>query len=157
MSCGTLYSVTADPASIPHKPEYELFNFFDIDKIIDQFPDEADSTIVDVYLTDELSASSRLFRVYYPIPRHYHETCEEHLYLLTGKVAFSIEDEPPRILAAGQLVTFERNTIHAITEILDSPAVFFTVDAPRRVPTDVVYVNPDDAKVRPFVTHLKSS
>lgn len=146
-----------DLASIPHKLEYELFNFFDIDTIIDQFPNEADSTIVDVYLTDEPSSSSRLFRVYHPIPRHHHETCEEHLYLLTGKVALSIEDEAPRILAAGQLLTFERGTIHAITEILESPVVFFTVDAPRRVPTDVVYVNPDDAKIRPFVTHLQAS
>ncbi|MFL9930562.1 cupin domain-containing protein [Paraburkholderia sp. RL18-103-BIB-C] len=136
--------------------ENELFNFFDINSILSQFPDEADSTIVDVYLTDEPSASSRIFRVYYPIPRHYHETCEEHLYLLTGKVAFAIEDEAPRVLTAGQLVTFERNTVHAITEILESPAIFFTVDAPRRVPTDVVYVNPDDEKIRPFVTHLGS-
>jgi mannose-6-phosphate isomerase-like protein (cupin superfamily) len=131
-----------------------VFNFFDVKEIIKAFPDEAVSTIVDTYLTDEPSASSRIFRVYYPIPRHYHETCEEHLYLLTGKVKFAIEDEDPRVLTAGQLVTFERNTVHAITEILESPAVFFTVDAPRRVPSDVVYVDPEDAKVRPFVTHL---
>lgn len=134
--------------------ECKLFNFFDVKEIVSRFPDEASSTIVDTYLTDEASASSRIFRVYYPIPRHYHETCEEHLYLLTGKVSFAIEDEAPRLLTAGQLVTFERNTVHAITEILESPAVFLTVDAPRRVPTDVVYVNPEDAKIRPFVTHL---
>ncbi|HEY2000548.1 cupin domain-containing protein [Paraburkholderia sp.] len=132
-----------------------MFSFFDVKEIVGKFPDEATSTIVDTYLTDEPSASSRIFRVYYPIPRHYHETCEEHLYLLTGKVSFVIEDEAPRILEAGQLVTFERNTVHAITEILESPAVFLTVDAPRRVPSDVVYVNPDDAKIRPFVTHLE--
>jgi hypothetical protein len=54
-------------------------------------------------------------------------------------------------------VTFERNTVHAITEILESPAIFFTVDAPRRVPTDVVYVNPDDQEIRPFVTHLEAT
>jgi mannose-6-phosphate isomerase-like protein (cupin superfamily) len=131
-----------------------VFKFFDVQDLIKKFPDEADSTIVDTYLTDEPSASSRLFRVYYPIPRHYHETCEEHLYLLTGKVKFVIEDQAPRILAAGQLVTFERNTVHSITEIVESPAVFLTVDTPRRVPSDVVYVNAEDAKIRPFVTHL---
>jgi quercetin dioxygenase-like cupin family protein len=141
--------------TVNHFTEYELFKFFDIHETISKFPDEAKSTIVDTYLTDEPSASSRIFRVYYPIPPHYHETCEEHLYLLTGKVAFAIENEPPRVLSAGQLVTFERNTVHAITEILESPAVFLTVDAPRRVPTDVVYVNPDDARIRPFVTHLE--
>jgi mannose-6-phosphate isomerase-like protein (cupin superfamily) len=131
-----------------------MFKFFDIQEIIKKFPDEASSTIVDTYLTDEASASSRLFRVYYPIPRHYHETCEEHLFLLTGKVKFAIEDEEPRLLSAGQLVTFERNTVHSITEIVESPAVFLTVDAPRRVPSDVVYINPEDAKIRPFVTSL---
>ncbi len=131
-----------------------MFKFFDVQDLIKKFPDEADSTIVDTYLTDEPSASSRLFRVYYPIPRHYHETCEEHLYLLTGKVKFVIEDQAPRILAAGQLVTFERNTVHSITEIVESPAVFLTVDTPRRVPSDVVYVNAEDAKIRPFVRHL---
>jgi mannose-6-phosphate isomerase-like protein (cupin superfamily) len=135
--------------------ESTLYKFFDVARIINQFPDRANSTIVDVYLTDDASASSRLFRVYYPIPRHYHETCDEHLYLLTGKVAFAIEDEAPRLLSAGQLVTFQRNTVHAITEILESPAVFLTLDAPRRVPTDVVYVNPGDAKIRPFVVHLE--
>jgi quercetin dioxygenase-like cupin family protein len=137
-----------------NRKEHKVSNFFDIREIIKKFPDEAGSTIVDTYLTDEPSASSRIFRVYYPIPRHYHATCEEHLYLLTGKVKFAIEDEDPRVLAAGQLVTFDRNTVHSITEILESPAVFLTVDTPRRVPSDVVYVNPEDAKIRPFVTHL---
>ena len=75
-----------------------MFNFFDVNALVSKFPDRADSTIVDTYLTDEPSASSRLFRVYYPIPRHYHETCEEHLYLLTGKVSFAIEDEAPEDL-----------------------------------------------------------
>jgi mannose-6-phosphate isomerase-like protein (cupin superfamily) len=131
-----------------------VFNFFDVQEIINKFPDEASSTIVDTYLTDEASASSRIFRVYYPIPRHYHETCEEHLFLLTGKVRFAIEDEDPRLLCAGQLVTFERNTVHSITEIVESPAVFLTVDAPRRVPSDVIYIDPEDAKIRPFVTSL---
>jgi len=123
--------------------------------MVSKFPDESASTIVETYLTDEPSASSRIFRVYCPIPRHCHETCEEHLYLLTGKVSFVIEGEAPRVLEAGQLVTFERNTIHAITEVLEAPAVFLTVDAPRRVPSDVMYVNPDDAKIRPFVIHLE--
>jgi len=132
-----------------------MHHFFDIMGIIKRFPDRADSTIVDTYLTDRPEASSRLFRVYYPIAPHYHATCEEHLYLLTGKVAFSVSDERPRILEAGQLVTFDRNVVHAIPEVLEEPAVFLAVDTPRRVPSDVVYVRPDDARVRPFVTHLE--
>src|ERR1700722_18013928 len=48
----------------------------------------------------------------------------------------------------------KRNPWHPIPEFRGPPAVFFTVDAPRRVASDVVYVNPEDAKIRPFVTHL---
>jgi mannose-6-phosphate isomerase-like protein (cupin superfamily) len=131
-----------------------MHHFFDIREIIKSFPDRADSTIVDTYLTDAPSASSRVFRIYFPIPPHYHATCREHLYLLTGKVAFTIGGEAPRILEAGQLVTFDNNVVHSISEILEGPAVFLTVDAPRRAPADVVYVNPEDGRIRPFVTHL---
>jgi quercetin dioxygenase-like cupin family protein len=133
------------------------YHFFDIPNIVARFPERADSTIVDTYLTDGGSASSRLFRIYHPIPPHSHATCEEHLYLLTGKVAFAIGDERPRILAAGQMVTFDRNVVHAIPEVLEGPAVFLTLDTPRRNPADVVYVNPTDALVRPFVTHLENA
>ena len=132
-----------------------MFHFFDVAEIATRFPERAGSTIVDTYLTDQPSASSRLFRIYYPIPPHYHATCEEHLYLLTGRVMFIAGNEPPRILEPGQLVTFDRNVVHAISEVLAGPAVFLTVDTPRRVPGDVIYVNPEDAKIRPFVTHLE--
>ena len=132
-----------------------MHHFFDIGEIIKRFPEHADSTIVDTYLTDQAAASSRVFRVYYAIAPHYHATCEEHLYLLTGTVAFRVGDEQPRILRAGQLVTFERNVVHSIPEIVEGPAVFLTVDTPRRIPSDVVYVNPEDARIRPFVTHLE--
>ncbi|HMF59762.1 MAG TPA: cupin domain-containing protein [Vicinamibacterales bacterium] len=132
-----------------------MYHFFDIPEIMKTFPDSAGSTIVDTYLTDEPSASSRLFRLYYPIPPHYHTTCEEHLYLLTGKVVFTIAGLAPRVLAAGQLVTFDRNVVHSIADLLEGPAVFLTVDTPRRVPTDVIYMNPTDAAIRPFVTHVE--
>lgn len=130
------------------------YHFFGVREIIARFPKRAESTIVDTYLTDSPSASSRLFRIYHPIPPHYHATCEEHLYLLTGKVAFAIADERPRSLAAGQLVTFDRNVVHSFPEVLEEPAVFLTLDTPRRNPTDVVYMNPADA-IRPFVTQLE--
>jgi mannose-6-phosphate isomerase-like protein (cupin superfamily) len=132
-----------------------MYHFFDVRELMKKFPDHAESTIVDTYLTDAPSASSRLFRIYYPIPPHYHATCDEHLYLLTGKVAFTIADEAPRTLDATQLVIFDRNVVHSISEVLEAPAVFFTVDTPRRAPGDVIYVNAVDARIRPFVTHLE--
>jgi hypothetical protein len=49
-----------------------VFNFFDVNEIIKAFPDEAVSTIVDTYLTDEplgkLAPLSRLFSDTSPLP-----------------------------------------------------------------------------------------
>ncbi len=111
----------------------KAYGFFDLAEIKARFPDSAESLIVDAYLSDHDSASSRLFRLYHPIPRHSHQTCDEHLILLDGEVDFTIADEPPRRLRAVQMVTFLRNIVHGIQPVdAASPAVFFTVDTPRR-------------------------
>jgi mannose-6-phosphate isomerase-like protein (cupin superfamily) len=133
----------------------KAYGFFDLTQIKSGFPDHAESLIVDAYLSDHESASSRLFRLYHPIPRHFHETCDEHLVLLDGEVDFTIADEPPRRLRAGQMVTFLRNIVHGIRPVEGAaPAIFFTVDTPRRAPGDVHFVDPAEAKGRRFVTHL---
>ncbi len=133
----------------------KAYNFFDLAEIKARFPDRAESMIVDAYLSDHESASSRLFSLYHPIPRHLHETCDEHLVLLDGEVDFTIADEPPRRLRAGQMVTFLRNIVHGIQPVeAAAAAVFFTVDTPRRAPGDVHFVDPAEAKGRRFVTHL---
>ena len=131
------------------------YNFFDLAEIKSRFPDHAESLIVDAYLSDHESASSRLFRLYHPLPKHLHKTCDEYLFLLDGEVDFTIADEAPRRLRAGQMVTFLRNIVHSILPVEGAaPAVFFTVDAPRRAPDDVYFVNPAEAAGLRFVTHL---
>jgi mannose-6-phosphate isomerase-like protein (cupin superfamily) len=96
-----------------------------------------------------------VFRLYRPLPKHLHKTCDEHLVLLGGEVDFTIENEAPRRLRAGQMVTFLRNTVHSIMPVEGAaPGVFFTVDTPRRDPDDVHFVSPAEAAGLPFVTHL---
>jgi mannose-6-phosphate isomerase-like protein (cupin superfamily) len=133
----------------------KAYGFFDLAEIKSRFPDHADSMIVDAYLSDHESASARLFRLYHPIPRHLHKSCDEHLILLDGEVDFTIADEPPRRLRAGQMVTFLRNIVHGIQPADGAgPVVFFTVDTPRREPNDVHFVDPTEVRGRRFVTHL---
>ena len=52
---------------------------FDINKIASNFPNAANTMLIDTRLTDEQHASSRVFRVYRPTPAHYHATCDEYL------------------------------------------------------------------------------
>ncbi|MBE7618321.1 cupin domain-containing protein [Gluconacetobacter entanii] len=133
----------------------ERYRFADFDEIIKLFPDQADTLIVDAYLTDSAEASMRLFRIYHPLPRHYHTQCDEHLLLLRGELEFLIEDEPPRKLRAGQMVSFLRNVVHGVRPIGTDPVVFFAADTPRRAPDDVHFVDPEAAKGLKFVSHLK--
>jgi mannose-6-phosphate isomerase-like protein (cupin superfamily) len=37
---------------------------------------------------NEAAASARIFRVCRPTPAHYHATCDEYLYVLSGKGSF---------------------------------------------------------------------
>ena len=130
------------------------FAFHDIADIAARFPDRAESILVDAYLTDSPEASARVFQIYHPLPAHFHRHCDEHLYLYSGAVRFQIENETPRLIEPGQMVTFKREVVHAITDIVTAPAVFLTLDTPRRAPDDVVFLDPDDAKGRAFVANL---
>ena len=130
------------------------YHFFDLAEIKSRFPATAASMIMDAYLSDHDSASARLFRLYHPLPRHYHLTCDEHLLLLEGEVEFVIADEAPKRLHAGQMVTFLRETVHAIMPVPGAPAIFLAVDTPRRFPQDVYFVDPLPTPARAFVTHL---
>jgi mannose-6-phosphate isomerase-like protein (cupin superfamily) len=133
----------------------EAYNFFDLAEIKSRFPATAESMIVDAYLSDHNSASARLFRLYHPLPRHYHLTCDEHLVLLEGEVDFTIADQPPKRLCAGQMVTFLRKTEHAVMPVPGAPAVFLALDTPRRLPDDVHFTDPAGKPSRAFVTHLQ--
>jgi hypothetical protein len=46
---------------------------------------------------------------------------------------------------------FERGTVHAIPDILESPMIFLSIDTPRRDPKDVIFVNPEDGTPESFI------
>jgi mannose-6-phosphate isomerase-like protein (cupin superfamily) len=125
------------------------FHLFEIAKA---FPDTAETLLLDTYLTDEPSASSRVFRVYRETPPHYHANSDEHLYVLSGRGTFWMgRAENTGSFAPGDLLTFKRRTIHALPEILEAPVIFLAIDAPRRDPKDIIFVNPEDGTPESFI------
>jgi mannose-6-phosphate isomerase-like protein (cupin superfamily) len=127
---------------------------FDINAIAERFPDTASTMLVDTRLTDEREASSRVFRIYTNVPAHYHATCDEYLFVLTGRAMFAMDGGTPFEVGPGQLVFFKKGTVHAIDLIDNKPLVFLSVDTPRRDPSDVIFLNPADGTPQTFIqTH----
>ncbi|WP_043833814.1 cupin domain-containing protein [Muricoccus aerilatus] len=126
---------------------------FDIMAIAGSFPESADTLLLDRYLTNEAAASARVFRVYRPTPPHYHATCDEYLYVVSGRGTFWMESaDTQEEFRPGQLLFFRRGTVHAIPDLLEGPVVFLSVDTPRRDPKDIIFVNPADGTPESFIS-----
>ena len=128
------------------------FARFNVKEIAQSFPDTADTMLLDRYLTNEESASSRVFRVYRSTPAHYHEGSDEYLYILSGRGTFWMGDASNAgEFAPGDLLFFKRRIVHALPEIFEGPVVFLAIDAPRRDPKDIVFVNQADGTPESFI------
>ena len=128
---------------------------FDINAIARKFPGSADTMLIDTRLTDEPEASCRVFRIYVDVPAHYHATCDEYLFIVSGRAMFKIGDMDWFEAQAGQLIFFKKNTVHAITLLDEAPLVFLAVDTPRRDPKDIHFVNPADGTPESFIQTRK--
>jgi len=125
--------------------------FFNILELAGTLPETAETMLTDIRLTDEQAASCRIFRVHRPAPAHYHTSCDEYLYVLTGRAEIRIADDPPRAIGPGEMVFFKKNTIHALPQILQHPFTVLAVDTPRRPPEDVHFINPEDGTPESFI------
>ena len=125
---------------------------FDVMKIAASFPSKADTLLLDTYLTNEEAASARIFRVYRPTPPHYHATCDEYLYVLSGHGTFWL-DNPQNggAFEPGQLLFFKKGVVHALPDMYEEPVIFLSVDTPRRDPKDIIFVNPEDGTPESFI------
>jgi mannose-6-phosphate isomerase-like protein (cupin superfamily) len=124
---------------------------FDLHALAARFPDTADTMLLDMRMTDEAAASSRLFRIYRPVPAHFHATCDEYLQVITGRGKFVVDGGTPLELGPGQLLFFRRNVVHSIPEVMEGPLVVFAVDTPRRDPADVHFVDPREGTAGSFI------
>ena len=126
-------------------------HYFNIAKLAATLPETAETMLRDIRLTDEDSASCRIFRTYRPAPRHFHTSCDEYLYVLSGRGVFVIADDTPRVLGPGELVHFKKGIVHGMPEILEHPFIVLAVDTPRRPTDDVHFVNPEDGTPQSFI------
>ena len=126
---------------------------FDVAESVRRLPETAATMVADHRFTDDETASARVFRVYRPTPPHYHATCDEYLYCLSGRGTFWMRD-PAAVTAfgPGQLLFFEKGTVHAMPALEPGdPVVFLSIDTPRRAPTDIIFVNPEDGTPASFM------
>lgn len=131
------------------------FGSFKLKEIAETFPATSESMLLDVYLTDEASASTRLFRVYRSTPPHYHAGSDEHLYVLSGTGTFWMGDASNKVeFSPADMVFFKRGTVHAMPEIHTEPVVFLAIDTPRRDPKDIIFVSPEDGTPESFIRPL---
>jgi len=130
----------------------QSYGHFNLPEIAREFPESAETLLLDRYLTDGPSASTRVFRVYRQTPPHYHANSDEHLYVLSGTGTFWMENEANCIeFAPGDLLVFKRGTVHAMPELRTGPVVFFAIDAPRRDSKDIIFVNTEDGTPESFI------
>jgi mannose-6-phosphate isomerase-like protein (cupin superfamily) len=133
--------------------EKQKFQRFDVNKVAKSFPETANTLLLDTYLTNEESASARVFRVYRETPPHYHEGSDEYLYVVSGRGSFWMGDAANgATFAPGDLLFFKRRVVHALPEILEGPVVFLAIDTPRRDPKDIIFVNPEDGTPETFIS-----
>ncbi len=116
---------------------------FDVAALAASLPETAATFLADRYITDRPSGSARVFRAYRPVPPHVHRGCDEYLYVLSGRGVFWMGDPSTAApFEPGQLLVFDRDTVHAMPELHEHPVVFLAIDTPRRAPDDVVFVDP---------------
>ena len=124
---------------------------FDIGALAASLPAAAETMMADLRLTDEEAASCRIFRVYRPVPAHFHRCSDEYLLVLSGSAEIVIGEEPAHVLRPGELMFFRRGTVHAMPRILEEPYVVLAIDTPRRPPADVHFVDPKEGSVESFM------
>ncbi|WP_374021485.1 cupin domain-containing protein [Mycobacterium sp. HNNTM2301] len=123
---------------------------FDVFHELRQLPETSDSMLTDVYFSDFPEASSRIFRIYRTLPLHYHNDCDEFLYVISGEGVFHLAGEESNA-GPGTFLRFARRQVHGFPRITNHLFVVLSVDVPRRHPADIVFVDPADGDAKAFM------
>ncbi|OXR41862.1 hypothetical protein B7C42_06204 [Nocardia cerradoensis] len=123
---------------------------FDVFAEIGSLPETSESMLTDVYFSDFPHASSRIFRIYRTLPLHYHNDCDEHLYVVSGEGVFHLDGSESRA-RPGTFLRFARTQVHGFPTITTHPFVVLSIDVPRRRPDDIVFVDPENGDPRAFM------
>jgi mannose-6-phosphate isomerase-like protein (cupin superfamily) len=113
-------------------------------------PETSETMLVDKYFADKSSASARIFRIYREVPLHYHNECDEHLYVVSGRGTIHL-DGAEREVRPGMFLCFERKKVHGFPHIAEHPLLVLAIDVPRRRPDDIVFVDPASGSAETFM------
>ena len=72
---------------------------------------------------------------YRELPLHYHEECDEHLYVVSGRGLFHLDGQEAKA-GPGTFLRFGRRQVHGFPRIDEHPFVVLSIDVPRRRPDD---------------------
>jgi mannose-6-phosphate isomerase-like protein (cupin superfamily) len=126
----------------------------DVPEEVALLPETADTMLVDRYLVDKQTESARVFRIYRDLPLHYHNECDENLYVLSGRGVFHL-DGAEFEARPGMFLHFERTRVHGFPTITEHPLVVLSIDVPRRRPDDIVFVDPASGDAATFMARNK--
>jgi mannose-6-phosphate isomerase-like protein (cupin superfamily) len=142
-ACKTPQAYTLDPTGLPGAPT--LQNFLDVFRVMPFGRWTLNSALVAMVSVCAATAIA-LFAAYY------HAGCDEYLFVLSGRGTFWMEDASTEAaFGPGELLFFERGTVHAIPSLSEEPVIFLSLDTPRRDPQDIIFVNPEDGSPATFL------
>ena len=130
--------------------------FFDVFAEAARLPEIAETMLVDKYFVDKDTASVRIFRIYREVPLHYHNDCDENLYVVSGRGTFHLDGEEFEA-KPGMFLAFERRKVHGFPRIAEHPLVVLAIDVPRRRPDDIVFVDPAAGTAETFMARNKKA
>jgi mannose-6-phosphate isomerase-like protein (cupin superfamily) len=123
---------------------------FDVLAEIAALPETSETMLVDKYFIDKPGESARIFRIYRELPLHYHNECDENLYVVSGRGMFHLDGQE-YVARPGMFLCFEKRKVHGFPSIAEHPLVVLAIDVPRRRPDDIVFVDPKAGNARTFM------
>jgi len=97
------------------------YGVINLKSIIEQLPETSEKIIVDERLLDGENNGIRVFRLYKPVPAHFHEKSDTIIYLLEGEVDVAIDNRSAQRIKPGMVLHWKRGITHAIPEIHGEP------------------------------------
>lgn len=139
-----IFQVTAVQAD--EEADTSPYGVIDLKSIIEQLPELSGKIIVDERLLDGENNGIRVFRLYKPVPAHFHEKSDTIIYLLEGEVDVAIDNRPAQRVKPGTVLHWKRGITHAVPELHDRTATFLAIDVPARDPADAVFIEGNDVE-----------
>ncbi|MCG8323975.1 MAG: cupin domain-containing protein [Thiotrichales bacterium] len=117
------------------------FGQLGIKSALNSLPEESDQLYVERRLLDNGNIGVRVFRVYKPVPPHYHAYSSTYLSIQSGRALFAIEGGEPFKAGPGDMIFWEKGLVHELIRIIEHPFTALAIDTPTRRKDDTQMIN----------------